>query len=187
MKSSWRYFNSAVCSALLLAGLVTSSVAADLTPAQKASVDKKIEEIKTWAADQAIVKAVKDQNSAPTADVTGLDQKKWDALTVMDPAIRGFSKGAAAEVLKSKKGEVVSEAFLSDSEGRKVAFLAKTSSWSHKGKGKHDEPMAGKVWIGKVEVDASSGVQQLQVAVPVLDGSKAIGSLVVGLSVTKLQ
>jgi hypothetical protein len=46
--------------------------------------------------------------------------------------------------------------------------------------------MSGKTWQGDVEIDASSGLQQVQVAVPVLDGGKAIGSLVVGLSIGKL-
>jgi hypothetical protein len=89
-------------------------------------------------------------------------------------------------LLKSKKTDAVSEAFLSGSDGNKVAFLAKTSSCCHKGKAKHDDPMAGKTWQGPVEVDESTGLQQVQVAVPVLEGDKPIGSLVVGLSIAKL-
>jgi hypothetical protein len=69
----------------------------------------------------------------------------------------------------------------------KVAFLSKTTSWSHKGKAKHDVPMAGKTWQGTIEVDKSTGQQQIQIAVPVLDGGKPIGSLVVGLAVAKLR
>ena len=46
--------------------------------------------------------------------------------------------------------------------------------------------MAGKTWQGAVEVDESTGTQQIQVAVPVMDGGKAIGSLVVGFAVSKL-
>ena len=37
-----------------------------------------------------------------------------------------------------------------------------------------------------MEVDASTGLQTIQIAVPVLDGGKPIGSLVVNLSITKL-
>jgi hypothetical protein len=47
--------------------------------------------------------------------------------------------------------------------------------------------MSGAVWQGEPEVDESTGVKQLQVAVPVLDGDKPIGSLVVGISLTKLE
>jgi hypothetical protein len=46
--------------------------------------------------------------------------------------------------------------------------------------------MTGKAWNGAVEVDESTGAQQIQVSVPVMDGGKAIGSLVVGFSVAKL-
>ena len=67
------------------------------------------------------------------------------------------------------------------------AFLSKTSNWNHKGKPKHDVPMAGKMWQGPLEVDESRGIKQIQIAVPVSDGDKPIGSLVVGISVTKLS
>ena len=46
--------------------------------------------------------------------------------------------------------------------------------------------MSGKTWQGDVEVDESSGLRQMQVGVPVLDGRTPIGSLVVGLSIGKL-
>jgi hypothetical protein len=46
--------------------------------------------------------------------------------------------------------------------------------------------MTGKTWQGPVEVDESSGAQQVQVSMPILDGDKAIGSLVVSLSTSKL-
>ena len=106
---------------------------------------------------------------------------------MLDPFVRGFSKNDAATFLKSKKTDVIAEAFVSAADGRKVAFLAKTSGWSHKGKPKHDVPMTGKTWQGAVEVDESSGVQSVQVAVPVMDGGKPIGSVVVGLAIAKLK
>jgi hypothetical protein len=68
-----------------------------------------------------------------------------------------------------------------------VGFLGKTTSWSHKGKAKHDVPMTGKTWQGPIELDESSGTQQVQVSMPVLDGDKPIGSLVVGISLAKLK
>jgi hypothetical protein len=59
-------------------------------------------------------------------------------------------------------------------------------SWSHKGDPKHEQPMTGKIWQGPVESDKATGLDQIQVSVPVLDGDKPIGSLVVGLSVSQL-
>jgi hypothetical protein len=46
--------------------------------------------------------------------------------------------------------------------------------------------MAGKTWQGKVEVDESSGLQQLQISVPVIIDGKPAGSLVVGVSLLKI-
>lgn len=160
--------------------------AAPLDPALQAKVDAQVKLIQAWASDPAIVNAVKAQNASAPADYAAMTQDNWAGLTVLDPFVRGFSKNTAAEYLKSKKTDVVAEAFVSAADGRKVAFLGKTTNWSHKGKPKHDVPMTGKTWQGQVEVDTSSGVQSVQVAVPVLDGGKPIGSLVVGLSVAKL-
>tara|TARA_B110001454_G_scaffold219198_1_gene251567 strand:+ start:145221 stop:145751 length:531 start_codon:yes stop_codon:yes gene_type:complete len=172
-----------LASALVFLSL--SSMAADLPAEKKAALDKQVEVIKSWAANKTIVDAVKASNNAPESkDMT---QDKWAKLTVLDPAVRSFTKNAAAEELKKNKGPAVAEAFLNNAEGTKVAFLGKTSNWSHKGKPKHDDPMAGKTWVGKVEVDESSGKSQIQVSVPVADGGKNIGSLVVGFSVDDLK
>lgn len=153
----------------------------------QSKIDAKVAEIVAWAADPAIVDAVRAHNAPLPAEQAALNQDKWRALTVLDPIVRGFTKNAAAQILKNKKDDLVTEAFVSDAAGFKVAFIAKTSNWNHQGKPKHDVPMSGKNWQGPVELDESSGQQQLQVAVPVLSGGKPIGSLVVGLSVTKLQ
>lgn len=157
-----------------------------LDAALQAKVDAKIKEVQAWASDPAIVGAVKQQNSALPAEYAAMNQDKWKALTVLDPFVRTFTKNAAAAFLKTKKTDVVGEAFVSDANGVKVAFLNKSSNWSHKGKPKQDVPMTGKTWQGPVEIDESTGLQLVQVAVPVLDGDKPIGSLVVGLSVSKL-
>ncbi|MET0534810.1 MAG: hypothetical protein ABW171_11345 [Steroidobacter sp.] len=160
--------------------------AAGLDAAQQGKVDAKVKEIQTWAANPAIVDAVKAYNSSKSPEAAAMDQGKWAGLTVIDPFVRSLTKNPAAEFLKSKKGEVVSEAFVSGADGGKVAFLGKSTNWSHKGKPKHEQPMSGKSWQGDVEIDESSGLQQVQVSVPVVDGGKSIGSLVVGLSVGKL-
>jgi hypothetical protein len=162
------------------------SQAAALDPALQAKVDAKAATIKAWASDPAVVAATRAHNASEPADHAAMSQDKWAGLTVLDPFVRSFAKNEAGTFLKSKKTEDVTEAFISDAKGDKVAFVSKTSSWSHKGKPKHEVPMTGKVWHGVVEVDESTGAQQIQVSVPVMDGGKTIGSLVVGFSVAKL-
>lgn len=173
---------------LMLCCLLTSQVfAEDLTKEQADALAKEVEVVKQIAADPKIVEAVKAVNATALADYKDMTQDKWKELPVLDPKVRYFSKNAAGEVLKAKKNEMITEMFLNAADGTKVAFISKTSNWSHKGKPKHDDPMAGKSWQGKVEMDESTGLKSVQIAVPVLDGGKAIGSLVSGFSVTKLK
>lgn len=172
--------------ALMLTVVCTLTQAADLSAPQQAKVDGLIREVTAWAAEPNIVEAVRTQNKNRPADHASMDQQKWTELPVVSPFIRSFTQNTAAEVLKAKRVEAVTEAFISDASGTKVAFLAKPSNWSHKGKPKHDQPMSGRPWQGPVETDSSTGYTQLQISVPVLDGGKAIGSLVVGLNVAKL-
>jgi hypothetical protein len=163
---------------------VSGAFAEALEPGQQAKLDAKVAELKAWSMAPEIVAAVKAHNAKPEhPDYTN---DSWKALTVLDPAVRAFQQNAAATWIKSKKGEAVTEAFVSGADGAKVAFLSKPSGWTHKGKPKHDKPMTGKNWQGEIEVDASTGARQIQVSVPVLDGGKAIGSIVVGFSVAKL-
>ena len=176
-------------SVLAFAALLCGSAALraqSLAPATQVKIDAQLKEIAAWAADPIVVEAVRAHNATVPAEQAPLNQDKWRALTVLDPIVRGFTKNSVGQLLKSKKSDLVAEAFVSDAAGRKVGFIAKTTHWSHAGKPKHDVPLTGKSWQGPVEVDESSGQQQVQIAVPVLDGGKPIGSLVVGLSLTKL-
>lgn len=173
------------CVSIALAA-VTTLQAADLDPSIQAKVDATFAQLKSWAADPAIVEAVAAHNTALPADHAAMTQAKWKSLSLLDPFVRSFSKNAAGMALKAKKSAWTAEAFISDAKGLKVAFLAKTSGWNHAGSPKHDVPMSGKTWQGSIAIDESTGLQQLQIAVPVLKDSKPIGSLVVGLSLAKL-
>jgi hypothetical protein len=167
---------------IALAGVVR--VSAEALPSElQTKLDAKIASLKAWSTEPVIVNAVKARNAKPGATYTN---ESWKTLTVLDPAVRAFQQNAVATWIKAHKDDAVTEAFVSGSDGSKVAFLTKPSSWSHAGKPKHDKPMAGRNWQGEVEVDASTGSRQIQVSVPVLDGEKPIGSIVVGFSVAKL-
>lgn len=173
---------------LILCSLFVSQVyAEDLTKEQAAALTRATESVKSIATDPKIIEAVKAANAAALPDYKDMTQDKWKDLPVLDPKVRYFSKNPAGEILKSKKSDEMTEMFLNAADGTKVAFLSKTTSWSHKGKAKHDDPMSGKSWQGKVEMDESTGLKSVQIAVPVMDGAKAIGSLVTGFSITKLK
>lgn len=155
-------------------------------PAAQAKVDEQIKVITAWAADPIVVDAVKAHNATLPPEERALTQEKWATLSVLDPLVRSFTKNPTGQFLKTRKTDLITEAFVSDAAGLKVGFLAKPTNWSHLGKPKHDVPMSGKPWQGPIEVDESTGRQQLQVAVPVLDAGQPIGSLVVGLNLDQL-
>jgi hypothetical protein len=175
--------------ALIVGLLVAPAWAAEITPGVQKEIDKHIEVVKGWAADPVIVKAVAAQNEM--GPLPGVDNAKWKTIRRSEDTIKAFQNGPAGQYLTQKvKGsnETFSEAFLSAAQGEKVAFVEKTTSYIHKGQPKFDVPFGnGGVWQGKPEFDESSQTHQVQVSVPVLSGGKAVGVLVVGLNVTKLE
>ena len=162
------------------------SAAESLSSAIQAKLDEKVKVIQEWAISPVIVKAVLQRNSTPLTEVASMNQEQWKTVSMLNPVIKLFTKNEAADFLKTKKDVAVTEAFLSAADGTKIAFLSKTTNWSHSGKPKHDQAMAGKTWQGSVEVDESTGAQQIQLSVPVLSEGKPVGSLVVGFSLSKL-
>jgi len=181
------YLRGSLAVAIAVGCLGSHGLAAGDDPALQAKLNARAQTLKDWANSPAVVAAVKAVNAKVPADYAAMTEARWAELSVLDPFVRSFTQNEAAAYLKSTKTPEVSEAFVSAANGMKVAFLSKTTSWNHKGKPKHDVPMSGKTWQGEIEVDKSTGTQQIQVAVPVMDGGKPIGSLVVGLSVSKLR
>jgi hypothetical protein len=183
-----RNFKFLIASLMAFAATIFTAAASDALDATlQAKVDAQVKQIASWASDPVIVNAVKAQNASLPSEFGTMTQEKWTALTVLDPFVRSFTKNEAGLFLKDKRAECISRMFLCDANGIKVAFTTKTLSWSHKGDPKHETPMAGKTWQGPLEQDKATGLLQIQVAVPVLDGGKPVGSLVVSLSLEKLK
>jgi hypothetical protein len=162
-------------------------VAAAETPAEISSaIDKAMPVLTAIAMDQKTIEAVKQRNATPSSETTAMTNDKWKTLSILSPEVKAFAKNDLAQYLNKNKPVYVSELFVSAADGSKVAFISKPTSWTHKGKPKHDLPMQGKKWTGEIEVDESTGLQQIQVALPVLDNKKPIGSVVFGLNLSKL-
>jgi hypothetical protein len=153
----------------------------------QARIDAQIAVAIAWAAEPAIVEAVRAHNAGLTEAEEEMTQERWALLPTLDPLVRGYANNKVGQFLRSKRSAIIAEAFVCDTVGRKVGFIGKSSRWSHAGQPKHEVPMTGKNWQGRVELDDSSGLRLLQISVPVLDGDKPIGSLTVGLSAAVLS
>jgi len=159
-------------------------------PEIKGKLDAEIKQLQSLSTDPQVVSAVKAHNSAPAdAEAAAMTNDKWHSLSILDPFVRAVAKAPLSEYLKTRKksDEMIAKIFVSGADGFKVAFDAKTEHWTHKGMPKHEVPMTGEIWIGTVKLDDSTGQQLIQVGLPVLDGGKPIGSIVVGLRVDKLH
>jgi hypothetical protein len=78
------------------------------------------------------------------------------------------------------------EAFLTDKKGANVAAYPATSDYWQGDEEKFTASFndgRGKIFIGAVEYDESSNTHAAQVSVPVVDKGKAIGVLIVGVTV----
>jgi hypothetical protein len=155
---------------------------------QKAKVDAEVKQMRYLSTDPKLVSAVKTYNSTPLSpEARTMTNDKWHTLTVFDPFVRAIGKNSLSEYLKSKKDDVVVKIFVSGADGTKVGYDAKTEFWTHKGMPKHESPMKGETFIGPMKLDNSTGVQMVQIGLPVLDGTKPIGSIVIGLRADKLK
>jgi hypothetical protein len=161
----------------------------EMTPAVQVELDKMKASISGWASDAAIVKAVVEQNGK--GPIAGMDNAKWKTIRRTDDVVKAFQSNPAGKYLKVKldaSGGHFTEAFLSGSQGEKVAFVEKTTSYIHKGQAKFDVPFGGaKSWQGIPEFDESAQTYQIQISAPVVDGGKSIGALVVGVNLTQLE
>jgi hypothetical protein len=176
----------AVAVVVLIAGVAWAGF--ELTPAVQKEIDKSVDAVKVWAASPVVVKAVIAQNGK--GPIAGMDNAKWKTVRRSDDLVKGFQGCEAGQFLKQKvaeSSELYSEAFLSAAQGEKVAFVEKTTSYIHKGAPKFDTPFGGKTWQGQAEFDESSQTHQIQVSVPILADGKAVGVLVVGINLTKLE
>lgn len=162
------------------------ATAQDLDPAVKTKLDAKLESIKAWTSDPVVIAAVEAVNKDGHPDAKDMNQDKWKALGALDAFVKKLAQNDAAKLLKGKKDPAVSELFVNAANGTKVALFAKTSSWSHEKSAKHSDPMTGKTWYGKVEVDESSLTKQIQVGLPISKDGKVIGSMVIGFDIGKL-
>jgi hypothetical protein len=168
-----------IVACIFMLSIAGSNIAHGLDAATKQKLDAQVPIVKGWAQSSEIVNAVQAYNAQSTTRKK-ITQQHWAMASGVESFVRTLTENSAAQYLKRNISDAVSEAFVSGADGGKVAFLSKPTYWSHMGKPKHDVPMTGRVWIGEVEVDQSSGFRQIQIGVPVLLQGKPIGSLVVG-------
>ncbi|MFZ0814198.1 MAG: hypothetical protein WAM78_01695 [Candidatus Sulfotelmatobacter sp.] len=184
-----RLANSVMKTALALLILTPATAGfAQAPPELQAKLNIEIKQLVAFSADPKIVDAVKAYNATPLSpEAKAMTNENWRSLTIFDPFVRTVGKSPLSEFLKGARDDVIIKVFVSGADGGKVGFDSKTEHWTHKGIPKHEVPMSGKTWIGTVKLDDSTGLQTIQVGLPVLSAGKPIGSIVFGLRADKLH
>ncbi|MBT9612430.1 MAG: hypothetical protein IV108_04080 [Burkholderiales bacterium] len=173
---------------MLLAGL-GAAWAGDITPKMQPKIDAYKKQAATWAADPAIVKAVKDANAQ--GPIPAMGNAKWRELKETDPVVSGFVTSATGQLLTkwmNADAKGINKIVLSGNKSHRVAFTSMPAIYIGKGKPNFDEAFDGKLWQqGESKPDPSTDIDTVQIAAPVKDGGAVIGVLLVSLTAANLK
>jgi len=180
----------AIWSAVATLGMITSlASAADITPKMQLKIDTYKKQSAAWAADPAIVKAVKEANAQ--GPISGMGNAKWRELKETDPVINAFVTSTTGQLLTkwmNADAKGINKIVLSGNKSQRVAFTSMPAIYIGKGKPNFDEAIEGKLWHqGESKPDPSTNIDSVQIAAPVKDGAEVIGVLLLSLTAANLQ
>ena len=174
---------------VVLAGWFGAVAAGDITPKMQVKIDAYKKQAASWAANPAIIKAVKDANAQGPIPMMG--NAKWRELKETDPIVTGFITNPTGQLLTKwtnadPKG--INKIVLSGNKGQRVAYTSMPAIYIGKGKPNFDEAFDGKLWHqGESKPDPSTNIDTVQIAAPVKDGADVIGVLLVSLTAANLK
>lgn len=173
----------------MIAGWMGMATAGDITPKMQTKIDAYKKQAATWAANPAIVKAVKDANAQGPIPMMG--NAKWRELKETDPVVTGFVGNPAGQLLTkwmNADAKGINKIVLSGNKGQRVAYTSMPAIYIGKGKPNFDEAFDGKLWHqGETKPDPSTNIDSVQIAAPVKNGDEVIGVLLVSLTAANLQ
>lgn len=141
----------------------------------------------------AVVQFVEGQNArkARVEDLKALD-RRWAAAPGVEPYMWDLLRNRLALVLVDfqYRHKFVTEAFAMDAQGAIVAETNRTSTY-YKGEAEKFTAAfaagAGAIWYGPAAYDDSTGETEIQVSVPVMKGTRAIGAICFGISLDRWE
>ena len=173
----------------LIAGLVMmsfslSAAASEPLPAPlQAKVDTYKKKLVEWAANPAIISAVKESNTG--GGVPGMTNGKWDELEAKSPAVVVFETNKAGLLLnKWEEDKGINKLVLRDEKGNLVAASIKPLLYNNATRPVHINGMKGQAWAAaEVKPDPTTQIKSVQASAPVMDGGKVIGVIHTGITV----
>lgn len=189
MKTQLAKLVSQLLLAAMFAGATVAATADDITPKMQSKIETYKKQAATWAADPAIVKAVKDANAK--GPLPGMANAKWRELKETDPTVQEFVTSPTGQLLTkwmNADAKGINKIVLSGDKSQRVAFTSMPAIYLGKGKPNFDEAMGGKLWQQpETKPDPSTNIDTVQIAAPVKDGEQVIGVLLVSLTAANLK
>jgi hypothetical protein len=141
--------------------------------------------------DPVIVNAVKAQNAKPQtqAEIQKI-QMQWTSNDGLDAVSRAILDNPCSDHLRdfAKTKRYYAEIFVKDGLGCNVAMTNKTTNYWHGNKDKFTKCFnSGEPYVGDVALDASTQIYLSQVSIPVKDGAKTIGVIIIGIETDQLR
>lgn len=173
--------------------LLAALAAPAIDPELLAEVEARVPIIEAWAADPALVDAVREANRhlRSMTEILRIDEE-WVATRGVDDFMRSIIEHPAARRLRELREAhpELQEAFVTDRLGANIASTNKTSDFYQGDEDKFREAFnegKGGVHVGELAKDESIQSFSVPVGVPVLDGEEVVGVLVVTVNVEKLK
>lgn len=137
-----------------------------------------------------VIRAVVAQNDQKLslAEIKKRDQSWVDAKGSSNTLIREITKNEIARYFRRRveNNTAIDEVFLTDNQGANVAAFPPTSDYWQGDEDKWSLSFNegnGRVFIGPLELDASTNKTQVQISAPIVLNEETIGVLILGVSV----
>lgn len=149
-------------------------------------------ELAKLGTDSLIVAAVKAENAkGKTLDQIKAKDEEWKATPGIADYMKALMESPCGKHLRviQQSAPYYAEIFAMDNQGANVAMTDKTSDYWQGDEAKFQKSFndgTGAVFVDEVEFDDSSQAYLCQVSVPVMDGTKAIGAITIGIDMDQL-
>lgn len=156
-------------------------------------IRKRVPLVQRWAADPVVIRAVRRANTEnPSMQEVESRDRRWQATSGTDEFMRAMLENSCSDRLRALGARTpeLGEAFVTDQLGANVAMTQKTSDYWQGDEEKFTAAFTNRAsafHIDPVSFDDSIQAYAVQISVPVLDGGRAIGVLVVTLNLERMQ
>lgn len=178
-------FNTSTLMKTFVLGLALTSfpAAADtLSPSVQAKVDKYKQKLVEWAANSAIISAVKEANAK--GSLAGMTNSKWLEIDDKDPVAQGFITSKAGSMVKKwEEDKDINKLVVRDEKGNLVAASTKPLLYNNAVRPVYINAMKGQPWAANAVLpDPTTQIKSVQASAPIMDGGKVVGVIHVGIT-----